>query len=261
MEKLKKIMVKLAVLLAIFTPSFMAVSALGVKFGMWHWKTGFGTLVRGYGPKLLMATLVVALLALVLSLIVKPRKGWLAALLALCVPLIGMWMGNGVKTKFEALPIIADITTDTVDVPAFTQTIITQRLDKSHSLNFATNGLDYSAVMDLRSKKPASEAQKSAYPDIGTITMSGDTGAAYDKALAAVKSMGMAIATEDKAGGILEATQSSFWFGFKDDVVIRIRAANGGGSVIDIRSASRHGASDIGINAKRVRALTAKIKG
>ena len=261
MEKLKKFMVKLAISLAIFTPVFMAVSALGVKFGMWHWKTGFGTLVRGYGPKLLMATLVVALLALILSLIVKPRKGWLAALLALCVPLIGMWMGNGVKTKFEAVPIIADITTDTVDAPAFTQAILTQRLDKSHSLNLATNALDYAQIKDLRSKKPASEAQKSAYPDIGTITMSGNTGAAYDKAIAAVKSMGMAIATEDKAGGIIEATQSSFWFGFKDDVVIRIRAADGGGSVVDIRSASRHGASDIGINAKRVRALTAKIKG
>ena len=260
MEKFKKIMVKLAVALAIFTPLFMAVSALGVKFGLWKWEFGFGTLVRGYGPKLLMATFAVALIALVLSLLVKPRKGWLASLLALCVPLIGMWMGNGVKTKFEAVPIIADITTDTVDVPAFTQAILTQRLDKSHSLNFATNSLDYAAIKDLRSKKPASEAQKTAFPDIKTIALSVDANAAYTKALAAVTSMGMAITTEDKAGGILEATQSSFWFGFKDDVIIRIRA-DGSGSLIDIRSASRHGKSDIGMNAKRVRALSAKIKG
>ena len=78
MEKLiplKKILVKSAAVLAIFTPVFFAISALGSKVGLWDWKFGFGVLVRNYGPKLMFLTLIIALLALILSLSLKPRKG------------------------------------------------------------------------------------------------------------------------------------------------------------------------------------------
>jgi uncharacterized protein (DUF1499 family) len=51
----------------------------------------------------------------------------------------------------------------------------------------------------------------------------------------------------------VEATDTTFWFGFKDDVVVRVRAAeNGGGSIVDVRSVSRVGQSDLGLNAKRI---------
>ena len=69
--------------------------------------------------------------------------------------------------------------------------------------------------------------------------------------------MGWALKSEDVEGGIIEATDTTFWYGFKDDVVIRIRPSEGGGSVLDVRSISRVGGSDIGANAARIRKFLA----
>jgi uncharacterized protein (DUF1499 family) len=63
----------------------------------------------------------------------------------------------------------------------------------------------------------------------------------------------------DPPQGRIEATATTFWFGFKDDVVVRI-AADGAGSRVDVRSLSRIGKSDVGANAKRVRDYLAKVK-
>ncbi|HJR53568.1 MAG TPA: DUF1499 domain-containing protein, partial [Gemmatimonadota bacterium] len=51
--------------------------------------------------------------------------------------------------------------------------------------------------------------------------------------------------------GRIEATATTPWFGFKDDVVVRIRP-EAGGSRVDVRSVSRVGRSDVGTNARRI---------
>lgn len=66
--------------------------------------------------------------------------------------------------------------------------------------------------------------------------------------------MGWAIVAADAATGRIEATDTTFWYGFKDDIVIRIEA-EGEASRIDIRSVSRVGKSDVGKNAARIRAF------
>ena len=55
--------------------------------------------------------------------------------------------------------------------------------------------------------------------------------------------------------GRIEATATSFWFGFVDDIVVRVRATSDG-AVIDARSTSRVGLSDLGANAARLRAFS-----
>ncbi len=65
--------------------------------------------------------------------------------------------------------------------------------------------------------------------------------------------MGWEIVAADSTAGRIEATATTAWFGFKDDVVIRVRPANGG-SRVDVRSLSRVGVGDVGTNAKRIRA-------
>jgi uncharacterized protein (DUF1499 family) len=60
--------------------------------------------------------------------------------------------------------------------------------------------------------------------------------------------------------GTLEATDTTFFFRFKDDVVVRARPAPGGGTLVDMRSISRVGGSDVGVNAKRVRAFLADLQ-
>ena len=64
--------------------------------------------------------------------------------------------------------------------------------------------------------------------------------------------MGWDLVASDPASGRIEATDTTFWFGFKDDIVIRVAAAPGG-SRVDIRSLSRVGVSDVGTNAARIR--------
>jgi uncharacterized protein (DUF1499 family) len=63
--------------------------------------------------------------------------------------------------------------------------------------------------------------------------------------------MGLEIVAVDKEAGLVEATATTFWFGFKDDVVVRI-VGNGEGSRIDLRSMSRVGQGDVGANADRI---------
>jgi uncharacterized protein (DUF1499 family) len=71
--------------------------------------------------------------------------------------------------------------------------------------------------------------------------------------------MGWDIVAADAPAGRIEATATTRWFGFKDDVVVRIEPA-GEGSRIDVRSVSRVGGSDVGTNAKRIRAYLRRLQ-
>ena len=255
MEKLAKIktyVLKAAIGLAIFTPVFFMLAALGTKIGLWGWRFGFGKLTVGYGPKLMMLTFVVALIALVLAFIIKPRKDWLIALLCLAVPVGSMAFGKSMKAKARSLPFIHDITTDTQNPPTFTQAIIDRRAKCS-------NSLEYIGATIGKSDKLVSAAQVKAYPDIRTLVFSDSSDALYKRALATVDTMGWKLASNAAETGVIEATASTFWFGFKDDVAIRIQASEGGGSILDIRSISCVGGSDIGANAARIREFREKL--
>jgi len=255
MEKLAKIktyVLKAAIGLALFTPVFFIIAALGTKIGLWGWRFGFGKLTVGFGPKLMMLTFAVALLALVLAFVIKPRKDWLIAVLCLAVPIVGMGFGKSVKAKAGRLPFIHDITTDTQNPPTFTQAVIDRRAKCS-------NSLDYIGATIGKSDKLVSVAQVKAYPDIRTLVFSDGSDALYKRALATVKTMGWKLASSSEETGIIEATDSTFWFGFKDDVAIRIQASEGGGSILDIRSISCVGGSDIGANAARIRKFRDKL--
>jgi uncharacterized protein (DUF1499 family) len=78
-------------------------------------------------------------------------------------------------------------------------------------------------------------------------------------AVAAARAMGWEVVAADRASGRIEATDTTRFFGFKDDVVIRVQAAPGG-SRVDVRSVSRVGGSDVGTNATRIRAYLARLR-
>src|SRR5204862_4817067 len=103
------------------------------------------------------------------------------------------------------------------------------------------------------------ELQKKAYPDIIAIRRLGVTvPKLYWHAFNVAKRMGWDIVAFDEKTGRIEATDTTFWFGFKDDIVIRVRPANGG-SRIDVRSLSRVGRGDTGTNARRIRAYVREL--
>ena len=74
---------------------------------------------------------------------------------------------------------------------------------------------------------------------------------AFARALTTAERLGWEIVAQDADSGLIEATDTTFWMGFKDDVVIRLRP-EGAGTRVDMRSVSRVGRSDIGVNAARV---------
>ena len=133
----------------------------------------------------------------------------------------------------QGVPPIHDITTDGVNPPMFSGLVE----------GMPERSLAYEDVYDQ---------QQSAYPDIESMASPLSVADAYAKALATAASLGWEIAREDQSAGLVEAVDTTFWFGFKDDVIIRV-GARGDGSVIDVRSVSRVGRSDLGKNADRIR--------
>lgn len=94
--------------------------------------------------------------------------------------------------------------------------------------------------------------QRAGYPDIAPITLPSPREQVFDRALAAAQEQEWQIVTADKSTGRIEATDTTSWFGFKDDIAIRLTAW-GSGTRVDVRSVSRVGRNDTGTNARRIR--------
>lgn len=145
-----------------------------------------------------------------------------------------------------SVPVIHDITTDTDSPPPF----VALRALRAGS----ENGVAYGGA-------GVAAQQKRGYPDLAPLTLPLPPDRAFARAEAAARALGWRIVAAAPAEGRLEASDSTRWFGFTDDVVVRVTAAPTG-SRIDVRSASRVGRSDVGANARRIRAfLTAVAKG
>lgn len=136
-------------------------------------------------------------------------------------------------------PRIHDITTDTDDPPTFTMAEL-QRGEGANSL-----ALDPAVIAQ----------QQAAYPDLGTLVSALPADETFNLALQAVTDLGWKIYHQDREAGVIEAVDTTRIMGFKDDVVIRVRAG-AQGSEVDLRSVSRVGEGDMGANAKRIRAFS-----
>ncbi|MEZ5421133.1 MAG: DUF1499 domain-containing protein [Vicinamibacterales bacterium] len=115
---------------------------------------------------------------------------------------------------------------------------------------------------DPERPRPAPEVinqQIAAYPEIRPLFLSIPADEAHRKALALVGSRGWEVVAADEAGRRIEATDTTFWFRFKDDVALRVSAVPDGTSRVDMRSVSRIGRSDIGTNARRIRDFLADL--
>lgn len=164
----------------------------------------------------------------------RDRAAWAilaAAVVVSLFPLATLVSGRGA-------PPIHDVTTDTDDPPAFVAAV---------ALN-APGRTDYGG--------PAvAEQQRAAWPDLGPARLPVAPAEAFDRALAVVRGMGWELLAADADALRIEATDRSFWFGFEDDVVVRVTPAGETGSRVDVRSLSRVGVGDLGVNARRVRAF------
>ena len=106
---------------------------------------------------------------------------------------------------------------------------------------------------------PSPRSKKKAYPDLAPEILDALPDAVFKHALAAARTLGWNIVSAVPGEGRLEATDTTFWFGFKDDVVVRV-VAEGTRSRVDVRSVSRVGRSDVGANARRIRAFLKELR-
>lgn len=256
MLKLKLFVMRLALISIFAVPLWFVVAALGYRFGLWDLKMGLIKMVSAWGIYVLGAGFVIGFLALILSVAVKPRRGgsMLLALIAMAIPVAGVMKADSVRKTAAALPFIHDISTDTADAPLFSSVIMALR-DATPGVNSA----DWVGKKDPSGKALVADLQATGYPDIKPIKSPQDPALVFERSLDILKSQGWEIVSQDREAGVIEATDTTFWYGFKDDIIIRVKPAAGNTSRVDMRSLSRIGGSDLGKNAERIRAYRAAL--
>jgi uncharacterized protein (DUF1499 family) len=220
---------------ALVVAALAALSGLGSRWGLWHFRTGF-TLLQwaAYGG---MAAAVLGLIAAYWTRPGTGRRGMAIALGALLLGLLAFGVPWQNRRVAAGVPAIHDITTDTENPPQFVA-IAPIRAD-------APNPITYEG-------EDVARLQRSAYPDIRPVILDLPREQAFRRAYEAVERQGWSIVEADEAAGRIEATDRTFWFGFRDDVVIRLTPMDSR-TVVDVRSKSRVGRSDLGANARRIR--------
>ena len=152
----------------------------------------------------------------------------------------------------KSVPAIHDASTDLVDPPAF----VTLPLRKDNLESVPDEGRPGWKNIPPVERWRALHGE--AYPDLKPVRLAIPPDAAIKRAEALAKERGWVIASVDPQAGHLEATATTRFFRFRDDVIVRARPFEGG-SIVDVRSVSRVGRSDLGMNAKRVRKFTADL--
>lgn len=222
-----------AITAGLLTLALLIIGPLGSQWGLWPYTVGL---------LLVTIAMVGSLLPIVLLLgfVWHPgyraeRPGLIAGAAFAAVPFAtALWT----VTVASGAPVIHDVSTDTVNPPTFH----TARKLRGPG----SNPLDYTA------KEAA--AQRAAWPDLKPLHTSLAPDKALTHAVDVARKLGWEIIDRQSRPGYIEAVATTTWFGFKDDVVIRVQADDGG-SAVDVRSVSRVGEGDLGTNARRIRAF------
>jgi uncharacterized protein (DUF1499 family) len=231
-------------LLAAVAVVLLALGPIGWRVGWWHFRVAFFYLMpwAGYFG---IAAVLVSVLALVFGRAVIGWRGVVIGIVACIAGGLAAYMPTHYYAMRGRYPPIDDITTDTANPPAFVA-VVAARLAEGD--NPATYG-----------GARIAQQQRRAYPDIAPLTLAIPPAQAFSHALDIAQRMGWTIVDGDPVTGRIEANDKSRWFGFTDDIVIRI-TASGTGSRIDLRSSSRHGRGDFGVNAARIRDYLAALR-
>src|SRR5579859_232663 len=234
----------LGAVVAVAAAVALVLAPLGYRAGLISLRTALLEVPRIYVFYAGIAGAAISLIALAMTAAGR-RGGWAA------LAVIGIIIGAGsayVPWKFaqmgRAVPPVNDITTDTANPPAFEAVMPLREAAKAEPVTYSP---DFPAM------------QKQAFPDIGPQHLNQPVDRAFSIALDAVHKMGWKIVAADGERDRIEATDTTLWYGFTDDIVVRV-SADDGGSRIDIRSKSRIGRGDFGTNARRVRAYLAAVK-
>jgi Protein of unknown function (DUF1499) len=229
--------------LALVSALGVLLAPLGYRLGVWDVRFALLTLVKWATIASLVA-FVVCLLAAVGGWMRRQRAGRGAASVGVLLSVICAGVPVYYYAQARRVPPIHDITTDTAHPPAF--------IALAAARAAAPNGLAYEGAA-------VAAAQQQAYPDIVPYRSPFPLATLFAQAAIVARDAGWEIVAIEPQQGRIEATATSLLFGFKDDIVIRI-TPHEGGSQLDIRSMSRVGRSDVGVNARRIRRFLQRLK-
>jgi uncharacterized protein (DUF1499 family) len=212
----------------------LVAAGLVTRQGGWHFTTGLRVSEWAvYGAAL---ALLLSLAGLVQARPGAARRGAVHALLGVLAALPLVVLAAQWEYAARSYPAINDISTDTENAPVFWDT---------------PNPSDYPGAK-------VAEQQRAAYPDLAPLKLALAPEQAFEQALAAAQAQGWEILASVPEEGRLEATSQSRLYGFVDEIAVRVTAADSGAQ-IDVRSRSRLGQIDRGVNAKRIRTYLAAL--
>ncbi len=268
-----------ALSVSIFTVLWFAVAALGTKFGFWPWQVGLGQMTIDVGPTIALVAVGTAIVAQIIAVIKAPRvQPFILGLLAFLIAVYCLMRLMGLGAQANSLPPLHDIQTDWDNPIQFSQELMDARaaqgetnpvLDAPTVPEYAEArwpGTAGRLVSELQEEAEVKEGSRgTVYPKMETIYF--DAAPAEVAAIAEriINNRGWEIAFTGPTGGAMgeelqiDATATSGWFGFKDDVAVRFRPVEGA-TAVDIRSTSRVGLSDLGANSTRVYGLMIELE-
>jgi fatty-acyl-CoA synthase len=187
------------------------------------------------------------------------RRLWLRAILSLVLPVALLAALVWIRSVGDSYPPVHDVSTDWTDPVAFSPAMIQARGADAYPIEPDPVVPPTAGVyMNRRVAEVNAETCPGAVP----VDLPFSPDQAYARAKAALVVEGLRPVTDDPRAGLLEATATGFWLGFKQDLAVRVRPGRGSlSSRIDVRSTSRSGVWDFGANCQRVTGLVQALGG
>jgi uncharacterized protein (DUF1499 family) len=227
------LLARITLVLCVLAVIAMLMSGLGARWGLWEWWTGLTVLRRS--AQVAIGLGIWGLVLLVIAIVQGTRREAVMLSHALVLVLIPLAYVGWHYHLARTLPAIHDITTDVQNPPEFR----------------ALPGVPERSLTYDPENIPL---QAASYADVQPIGTDQPADVVFRRALEVAEELGWEVAEVDEAAHRFQAVDRTFWFGFEDDVAVRVTPLIAG-SVVDVRSASRVGRHDFGANAARIRAF------
>ena len=246
-----------ALVLAIIAVLALGFAGFGVEQRMFDLDYAVTVLATGWAPNLALVAAILGVLALLAALLVKPRRDFIASLLALAMAGGVLAVSERVRTRELSNPPIHDVATDWTMPLMFSPSFAASGTEGANPIQPDPKVQAQPQDPNLTGTRVAEVNARTCH-GAAPLVLTTSTQAAYAKARAALVRDGEMLATEDPDVGRLEAVATTKWLKLVSDVVVRIKP-EGSGARIDVRSISRTGIRDLGENCRRVTRLRVAI--
>jgi uncharacterized protein (DUF1499 family) len=211
------------------------ISIAGVRVGLFEPSTGFSMLRKSVFASLLLSLLAIGSLGICRKEKNIASQRFFILVLTVSIVYSSMWIVFYLQK--DGLPKINDITTD-IDTPPSYMNVSFIRKSNENDVSYNKN---FAAI------------QQQNYPDIVPLFVSQNKSRVYVVVSNIVDQRGWEVVAKYSQVGVIEATARTPVFGFRDDVVIRVMKIEENKVRVDMRSSSRTGGGDFGVNADRIR--------